>query len=242
VLPPLVPLAGSARWQRPFLHWVLPGEFPSCDGTMALCDSRAPLAALRCLRLAIPYDAPVGSLPSVQDARPRGWGSYSGPHYRNHPQGSKQDLPGSRTTLWPYALFFDPGRTAHNTPLRCVGMAPAMSTAKAPTIQPSLRGSIAWLWDSLFTLRPARRHARRKTRFWLRARLYQAGLVARRVPTKGFRDASYIASSFPKLLCANDGPFSFVSPAPFPLLLLWPGLAVNHYCPAGRDVNLVPGR
>jgi hypothetical protein len=27
----------------------------------------------------------------------------------------------------------------------------------------------------------------------------RAGLVTRRVPTKGFRDASYIASSFPKL-------------------------------------------
>jgi len=35
--------------------------------------------------------------------------------------------------LRPYALFFDPGRTAHTRPLRRVGMAPAMSTAKAPT-------------------------------------------------------------------------------------------------------------
>ena len=29
----------------------------------------------------------------------------------------------------------------------------------------------------------------RKTRFWLLAKLYRAGLVTRRVPTKGFRDA-----------------------------------------------------
>ena len=35
----------------------------------------APLAALRCLRLAIPCVAPVVSLPAGQDARPRAWGS-----------------------------------------------------------------------------------------------------------------------------------------------------------------------
>src|ERR1700730_9234273 len=28
--------------QRPSLHWVLQGEFPSFDGTMALCDSLCP--------------------------------------------------------------------------------------------------------------------------------------------------------------------------------------------------------
>src|SRR5258708_34287435 len=43
----------------------------------------------------------------------------------------------------------------------------------------------------------------RKTRFPLLARLYGAGLVTRRVPTKGFRDASYIAFSFPRLRLAQ---------------------------------------
>jgi hypothetical protein len=43
----------------------------------------------------------------------------------------------------------------------------------------------------------------RKTRFPLLARLYGAGLVTRRVPTKGFRDVSYIASSFPRLRLAQ---------------------------------------
>src|SRR6267378_1460680 len=38
------------------------------------------------------------------------------------------------------------------------------------------------------------------------ARLYQTGLTTRRVPTKGFRDASYIAFSFPKLLGAMNVP------------------------------------
>src|SRR5947208_900654 len=51
---------------------------------------------------------------------------------RKDTQGDKQGLPGSRTTRYPYALFFDPGRTEHVRPLRRVDMAPAMSTAKAP--------------------------------------------------------------------------------------------------------------
>jgi hypothetical protein len=51
-------------------------------------------------------------------------------------------------------------------------------------------------------------HTGRKTRFWLLAKLYQAGLATRRVPTKGFRNGPYITSSFPKLLGANDVPFS----------------------------------
>jgi hypothetical protein len=33
-----------------------------------------------------------------------------------------------------YALFFDPGRTAHIRPSRCVGMAPAMTTTRTPTM------------------------------------------------------------------------------------------------------------
>src|ERR1700682_4586627 len=41
--------------------------------------------------------------------------------------------------------------------------------------------------------------------------LYQAGLITRRVPTKGFRDASYIASSFPQLLGAGYVPFPLLS-------------------------------
>jgi hypothetical protein len=39
---PLVPPAGSVRWQRPSLPWVLRGKFPSFDGTMTLCDSLGP--------------------------------------------------------------------------------------------------------------------------------------------------------------------------------------------------------
>jgi hypothetical protein len=60
-----------------------------------------------------------------------------------------------------------------------------------------------------FAVRLTPPHARLASGCWP---LYQAGLVTRRVPTKGFRDASYIASSFPKLLGAgcvlSEFPFS----------------------------------
>ena len=46
-----------------------------------------PLAALRCLRLALPGVVPVVSLPAVHDAQPRAWGSISGPHCRTSAAG-----------------------------------------------------------------------------------------------------------------------------------------------------------
>ena len=44
--------------------------------------------------------------------------------------------------------------------------------------------------------------------------LYQAGLHTRRVPTKGFRNASYIPSPFPKLSWRNESPLEEVGPLP----------------------------
>ena len=64
----------------------------------------APLAALRCLRLAIPCGAPVVSLPAVQDARPRAWGSSSGPHNRKVAAGRQSGpprFPGNPLSLCP---------------------------------------------------------------------------------------------------------------------------------------------
>jgi hypothetical protein len=57
-----------------------------------------PLAALGCLRPAIPCAAPVISLPSVQVTQPRARGSTAGPHRRHLTQGGQQGLPSSRET------------------------------------------------------------------------------------------------------------------------------------------------
>src|SRR5262249_41598791 len=50
--------------------------------------------------------------------------------------------------------------------------------------------------------------AARKTRFQPPAKLYWTGLATRRIPTKGFQVDQSISSPFPKLLGANDVPFS----------------------------------
>jgi hypothetical protein len=69
----------------------------------------------------------------------------------------------------------------------------------------TFRGSMTRLWHSLSTLRSLGHPTPRKTRFRLLAKLYRTGLVTRRVPVKGFRHASYITSSFPKLCLAQSG-------------------------------------
>jgi hypothetical protein len=71
---------------------------------------------------------------------------------------------------------------------------PLLTRTKAPT--PSFRGSIARPLTSLSTLRRGGYPPPRKTRFRLLVRLYRAGLVTRRVPTKGFER---VLSSFPEL-------------------------------------------
>ena len=116
-----------------------------------------------------------------------GLGFVSGPHYRKkNTQGGKQGLPGSRTTRCPYALFFDPGRTEHARPLQRVGMAPAMSTAKAPTKFQLSRLNGTALGLAVYASPGAVTRIRRKTRFRPLAKRYRTGLVTRRVVTKGF--------------------------------------------------------
>lgn len=51
---------------------------------------------------------------------------------------------------------------------------------------------------------------RRKTRFRVLAKLSRAGLITRRIPTRGFDGASYIIPSSPRLrLAQSASPFSF---------------------------------
>ena len=166
----------------------------------ALRRPAAPLASPRCLRSAIPGVAPALSLPSVPSAGPRARGSLqpvpaAGSWYTRR----RPDFPGSWGTHCPFALFSDPGRTGHARPLRRAGMAPAMSTAKAPTkTQLSrLNGTASGL--AVYASPGAVTHTRCKTRFRPLARRYRAGLNTRRVPLKGFRVASYASSPFPRL-------------------------------------------
>src|SRR5438093_6717438 len=116
----------------------------------------------------------------------------------------QQDLPGSWGTPCPYAMFSDPGRTEHTRPLRCNGMAPAMSTAKAPTKFQLSRLNGTALGLAVYASPVAVTRTRRKTRFRPLAKRYRTGLTTRRVPLKGFKIASCDSSSFPKLAWRKD--------------------------------------
>ena len=112
------------------------------------------VAALRFLRLAIPPLASVFVSPLQPDAgRGPGALSLAAPRQWLRTGDARiSQVPGEPCCA--YALFSDPGRTAVTRPLQCSGMAPAMATAKAPTIR-HFRGSIARLGHSLSTLRRA---------------------------------------------------------------------------------------
>jgi hypothetical protein len=131
----------------------------------------------------------------------------------------------------PYALFFDPGRTRHTRPIRCAGAAPAMSTTKAPTTK-NLSGLHGTAWGlAVYASSCALPHPTQNS-LPVAGQLSRAGLVTRRVATKGFNASS--TSSFPELSwrkdihlirIANkmDVPFC---PSPFPSLTLLPLLNV----------------
>ena len=101
-------------------------------------------------------------------------------------------------------MFSDPGRTEHTRPLRCNGMAPAMSTAKAPTKFQLSRLNGTALGLAVYASPGAVTRIRRKTRFRPLAKRYRTGLTTRRVPLKGFKIASCDSSSFPKLAWRKD--------------------------------------
>ncbi len=138
----------------------------------------APLAALRCLRLAIPCGAPVVSLPAVQDARPRAWGSSSGPHNRKVAAGRQSGPP--RFPCNPLSLcpVLRPRQDRTHQAITVQRHGPRYVHGEGSHDLSSFRGSIARPWDWLFTLRPVRCRTRRKTRFRLLAKRCRAGIGA----------------------------------------------------------------
>jgi len=97
-----------------------------------------------------------------------------------------------------------PRQDRHTRPLRCDGMAPAMSTAKAPTKFQLSRLNGTALGLAVYASPDAVTRTRRKTRFRPLAKRYRTGLNTRRVPMKGFRITSCVSSSFPKLSWRKD--------------------------------------
>src|SRR5437667_9141879 len=89
-------------------------------------------------------------------------------------------------------------------------MAPARNTTKAPleAVISGLNGTASAL--AVYASSAGLLRTRRKTRFWLLAKLYQAGLATRRVPAKGFHDASVHRFPLPQAFLAQvASPFQF---------------------------------
>ena len=162
-------------------------------------------AALRCLRLAVPPGcSSVRSRGGTEHRVSRGPGRIGHPDVRGPGFSGGDDrasqVPGGPPRTCPALKTpTGPRRQANTTP-RC-GLPlfvqrrlPRVSSYEAQSHGPCIR---CLRFAGRITPPP------RKTRFWLLARLYQAGLVTRRVPTKGFRMSHNMTSSFPRLFLAQ---------------------------------------
>ena len=161
----------------PSLHWVQEGLFPPLQRyDQRLRLPAAPLAALRCLHLAIP---PLRRMFALLGRRRVTGGSgelvIRFPSRRS--RWKRRGLPGSWGTLMIIARALRPQQDRP----RSVGpretrptRPPLMTTTKTPgdfRFRGSITRPLTWLW----TLRGEGHPSPRKTRFWRLARLCQAG-------------------------------------------------------------------
>ena len=197
-----MPSRGSRRRAHnaasPSLHGVQEGLFPRFNDTTRRSDSPRSLSP-RFVAFTWRYHRCVrSSILAMADAPSEAW-EFSVP-------GSRPEL--TMETLGSLRFLGNPGDHCPCSPtpvgpnasvrprVMHSAWSPHMSTTRTPYVF-SFRGSITRPLTWLSTLRRASRPTPRKTRFWLLARLCQAGLATRRVSTKGFRVRG--SSSFSKL-------------------------------------------
>ncbi len=195
----MFPSTGSAGRRFASLHRVLRGEFPCFSSTIkALRLPAAHPAALRFLRLAVPQRITRWVRSPADECTAGAWSWSPGISSRVSPR-KRQDLPSSwGTRLSVCTCSGDAGRTARTRPVHsAAAWPPVYEQRRLP--RKVFRRSIAWLSDSLCTLRSA--GYPRPTQHSLPAagQALPDGLSTRMVPLKGFRVGNYISSSFPKL-------------------------------------------
>jgi len=148
-------------------------------------------------------DALVGFAPWWTSAPPRpGVGHpVSPPGIR---RGANRVLPSSRGTPLVRLHMFqtDAGRTACTRPFSAAAWPLVIERQRLP--QKVFRRSIAWLSDSLSTLRSAGYPAPRKTRFRPLVRRYRTGFPPAGFLRKVSKLSPYISSSLPKLCLAQS--------------------------------------
>jgi len=158
----------------PSLHRVLRDQFPGFVSTMRVLRlPAAHLAALRFLRLAIPR---LHSLSLLPDGRVHRQGlelivRYLHPDVAEETQGSPKFL----GNLISVCTCSKPTPAGLLAPDHIVQQRGPWSSQGKGSHDWVFRRSIAWLSDSLFTLRRDRYLTRRKTRFQLLVRLYWTG-------------------------------------------------------------------
>ena len=184
------------------LHWVLRGRVPQLqryyqNTTTSYCH----LAALRFLRLAIPWLHSLGSLP---DGRVRRQGLELVTRCL-HPGITKEQVglsqvPGEPLSVCTCSKPTPAGLLAPDHKVQQRG--PWSSKGKG-SHDWVFRRSIAWLSDSLCTLRDANYSNTTQHSLPVAGQALLDGIRTRKVPMKGFKVVNYISFPFPKLCLAQ---------------------------------------
>ena len=114
----------------------------------------------------------------------------------------RQDLASSWGTPIVRLHMFSPTPAGLLAPDHCGAAAWPLVCEQQRLPRKVFRRSIAWLSDSLSTLRRVRYLTTTQDSLPVAGQALPDGLSTRKVPMKGFRFVSYISSSFPKLLAA----------------------------------------
>lgn len=186
-----------------FLHWYQPGPVRQLhryyqDAMTPCCHP----AALRLLRLAVPRMHSLFSLPGGR-VRRRDLElvtRYLRPGFR---RGANWVLQSSWETSVVHLHMFqsDAGRTAYTRPCSAAAWPLVIERQRLP--RKVFRRSIAWLPNSLSTLRRTGCPVTTQDSLPVAGQALLDGLFTRKVPLKGFRSASYISSSFLRLAWRN---------------------------------------
>ena len=181
---------GSMNRRLAFLHWLQPGAVRQLRRYYqdAMTPCRHP-AALRFLRLAVPRMHSLLSLPGGR-VRRQGLELVTRCLRPGIRRGANRVLPSS----WGISIVrlhmfqSDAGRTACTRPYSAAAWPLVIERQRLP--RRVFRRSIAWLSDSLSTLRRARYLTTTQDSLPAAGQALPDGLSTRKVPTKGFRFAS----------------------------------------------------
>ncbi len=129
----MVPSLESDGRRFAFLHRVLRGEFPCFNGTIkALRLPAARLAALRCLRLAIPRLALVLFAPQRTSTAAKAWSWLPGISHQDYAEETTGPPKFLENPNCPFAHVLRLRQDCHSRPVQNGSVAPALGKAKTP--------------------------------------------------------------------------------------------------------------